>query len=433
MSLLPDELRVGPPPLRERSFRRMVSHAKRMVSDMLVDAVLRLEIVFRRCRSAGQDGHDQCRILVIDDLVPDPLFGFGFPRMFEIVRSLARMGHQVTMYPITSAPHELERMNDLCNGLVRFMPGKGARGLRRLMAGWPGYDLVLVSRPDPMNAYCRAAHLADNKPLVTYDMEAVTTPREAARRRLFGEPWSSEQGAEVLRREIDIVTGANAFVAVTEIDRALVANRFDMPSFVVSFPTKFAPSTNGFAERADLLFVGRMTGTANHYPNVDAVGWFAREVMPCLDRLIGSRYRLHLVGLFEEEAAALASDRVILHGAINDVSGFYDECRLFVAPTRYAAGIPIKVVETIGRGLPAVTTPLLAEQIGGEGHGFTAEISPEAFAATCARLYTDEDAWRAAREYGLALAQQRFSQTGFDDVLRRLTERAMTRFDSKAI
>lgn len=432
MSSLPDELRVGPLPPRRSLPRRVASRAKHAIFDAVEDALLTLELALRKRPPAGQDGGDRCRVLVIDDLVPDPLFGFGFPRMFEIVRSLSLAGHQVTMYPLASEARDLRRMDDLCAGRVCFLLGQGARGLRRLMAGQASrYDLVLVSRPDPMDAYRRAARrFSGKRPLVAYDMEAVTTPREATRRRLLGQPWSSEHEAGILAGEISVAAGADAFVAVTEIDRALVARHFDLPGFVLAFPTRFTPSTKSFAERADLLFVGRLTGTATHYPNVDAVQWFAREVMPRLDQLLGSRYRLHLVGLFEDEAAALASDRVILHGAIDDVSGFYDDCRLFIAPTRYAAGIPIKVIETIARGLPAVTTPLLGEQIGGEGHGFTTDLAPQSFAEACARLYTGEAAWRAARDYGLTLARHHFSQASFDAVLRRLTERAMARSDA---
>ena len=427
MPSLPDELRVGPPPPPPGLAQRLTARLKWTVLSAARDLLVTLELAVRSRRPTGPDGRGEgCRILVIDDAVPDPLFGFGFPRMFEIVTALARAGHRVTMYPLRSEPHDLRRLNELCAGLVRFVPGEGVRGLRRLLRrDGSSLDLVLVSRPDPMSALREAGwRHAGHKPFVAYDMEAVTTPREATRRQLFSQAWTSREEADVLAKEVGVAAGADAVVAVTQVDRSLIANHLDLPGLVISYPCRFAPSTARFAARKDLLFVGRMTGSAAHYPNVDAVAWLVREVMPRLDGLLGKPYRLHLVGSFDQEATALASDRVILHGAVDDIARFYEECRVFVAPTRYAAGVPIKVIETIGRGLPAVVTPLLAGQIGGEGHGFTHDPSAAAFAAACARLYTDEESWQSARDYGLALAQQRFSQASFDRALGELVDRA---------
>ena len=49
---------------------------------------------------------------------------------------------------------------------------------------------------------------------------------------------------------------------------------------------------------------------------------------------------------------------------IDDIRPFYNQARLFVAPTRYAAGIPHKVHEAAAYGLPIVTTSLIAQQLG---------------------------------------------------------------------
>jgi hypothetical protein len=52
---------------------------------------------------------------------------------------------------------------------------------------------------------------------------------------------------------------------------------------------------------------------------------------------------------------------------------------------RFAAGIPLKVVEAVAAGIPAVITPLLSQQLGWSGGDPlpTAE-SPEQFAAEVA-------------------------------------------------
>lgn len=403
---------------RLRALLRPVRDRAAGARERLKDGAAWVEGAVRRPARQGPGRH----VLVVDDLVPDPLFGFGFPRMFEVVQSLARAGHRVAVYPMASSPHEVERVDRLCGGRVRIYRGEGARGLRRLL--WrkgAGLDLLFVSRPTPMRAFNEARLPPSRRPArVVYDLEAVTTPREAGRRRLFGLPWSPREEDRALAAELEVARGADAAAVVGDADGALVRSRLDLSTFTLSYPVPVTPSGAGVADRAGFLFVGRMTGPATEYPNVDAVRWFVAQVMPRLDALLGTGYRVDLVGLFDGEAGALASDRVTLHGAVDDLAPFYDRARVFVAPTRYAAGLPIKVVETIGRGLPCVTTPLLARQVGAEGHGFATDPSAEAFAERCALLHADEDAWRAARDYGLTLARERFSQEAFDATLSEL-------------
>ena len=69
-------------------------------------------------------------------------------------------------------------------------------------------------------------------------------------------------------------------------------------------------------------------------------------------------------------------------------SSFYDACRIFIAPTRFAAGIPYKVHEAAANGLPSVVTPLLAGQLtwSHDSELLVAE-SAEQFAEQCLRLY----------------------------------------------
>ena len=140
--------------------------------------------------------------------------------------------------------------------------------------------------------------------------------------------------------------------------------------------------------------------------------------MPQLDHLIGTKYRFHIVGRVEApEIIALASDRVILHGVVEDLQPLYDRCRLFVAPTRYAAGIPLKVVEAMGEGIPCVATPLLAQQLAADDIELTTGDGATDFAEQCARLYTDVVAWRIARDGGIVHVRRTCSPAAFDRVL----------------
>ncbi|MEG8026172.1 hypothetical protein QP162_20685 [Sphingomonas aurantiaca] len=118
-------------------------------------------VVRKRARPArgGQAGA-QKHVLMIDDLVPDPLFGAGYPRAFAIVQSLVAAGHRVSFYPMRSSPADIDRMTTAFAGAVLFHPGAGGRGLRRLL--WThGADVDLaVHQPADADGGVRAGGLA---------------------------------------------------------------------------------------------------------------------------------------------------------------------------------------------------------------------------------------------------------------------------------
>lgn len=406
--------------------RRDVRRWRTAVIDGIKDAVLWMQLALGLSNSQS-DASGRYHILVVDDLLPDPLLGAGYPRAFAIVRSLADAGHLIDFYPMHAKRVDALRMTSIFDNHVHFHRGEGARGLRRLLwrTGWR-FDVLFVSRPTPMAALIAADRrrlAVRHRPSVIYDAEAVIAPREARRRALFGPPWSESDCQTALAEELTLASRAQAVTAVGVQDAAVIASRIMGPVFVLPHPVSPRVDIIDFGGRDDLLFVGRLTGEASESPNVDSVRWFVTEVMPQLDRHIGTEYRLHIAGRVEAaEIQDLASDRVILHGIVENLRPLYDGCRLFVAPTRYAAGIPLKVVEAMGEGIPCVATPLLAEQLGAGVDVLATGERGEEFAAQCARLYCDAEAWRDAQAAGLDYVMEFCSPAAFDRTLAQVID-----------
>jgi glycosyltransferase involved in cell wall biosynthesis len=113
--------------------------------------------------------------------------------------------------------------------------------------------------------------------------------------------------------------------------------------------------------------------------------------------------------------AALGAPGVEILGAVPELGDLYDAARVFVAPTRFSAGVPLKVYEAASRGVPVVATELLATQLGWEPDQelVVSAAEPAAFAAAVARLYTDEALWRLVREAALARVQRECSEAVF--------------------
>jgi glycosyltransferase involved in cell wall biosynthesis len=99
---------------------------------------------------------------------------------------------------------------------------------------------------------------------------------------------------------------------------------------------------------------------------------------------------------------------------VDDLTPLYDAARVFVAPTRYSAGISLKVVEAAARGVPVVCTPAVAEQLGWRpGIDLLTGGNPVEFAVAVASLCSDGELWRRLRESALARVARDYSATTF--------------------
>lgn len=99
------------------------------------------------------------------------------------------------------------------------------------------------------------------------------------------------------------------------------------------------------------------TGAMDYWPNVDAVNWFASEILPEVRRRIPNA-SFHIVGARPTDAVrALASiEGVCVVGAVPDMRPWLQHAALAVAPLRVARGIQNKVLEAFSMARPVVAT-----------------------------------------------------------------------------
>lgn len=125
-----------------------------------------------------------------------------------------------------------------------------------------------------------------------------------------------------------------------------------------------------FAPHADLAspFDGgelsiAFTGVMDYWPNVDAVTWFAQEVMPQI--LVSQPLaRFYIVGMNPTPAVnALASPHVVVTGAVPDTRPYLQHARVVVAPLRVARGVQSKVIEAMAMARPVVVSAIVAHGI----------------------------------------------------------------------
>ena len=130
------------------------------------------------------------------------------------------------------------------------------------------------------------------------------------------------------------------------------------------------------------------TGAMDYWPNVDAVSWFAAEVLPRLRERLGERLRFVVVGAAPTaEVVALGRQPgILVTGRVPDVRPYLAHAAASVAPLRVARGVQNKVLEAMAMGLPVVASPQALEGIDAEPdrHLLVAE-GAEDFAAAVVR------------------------------------------------
>jgi sugar transferase (PEP-CTERM/EpsH1 system associated) len=109
------------------------------------------------------------------------------------------------------------------------------------------------------------------------------------------------------------------------------------------------------------------TGTMGYRPNVDAVCWFAAEVLPRL-RALAPAPEFHIVGANPAPAvqALAALPGVHVTGTVPDVRPYLAHAAVAVAPLRIARGIQNKVLEALAMACPVVATPQAFEGVRAE-------------------------------------------------------------------
>lgn len=367
---------------------------------------------------SARDASGRSRLLFVDDRVPDPRLGSGFPRTRRMLTSLRDLGWAVTFFPLQD-PERLEPCTSDLEALgIEVITGPGGRKpyLKAFLKRRSGhYDVVLISRPHNMKEVLSFVRKAAPLARIVYDAEAIFAVRDLQLLGLQGTPPGRRTAEALIREEVSLARAADAVTAVSPRE-ARVFGEFGVPAArVVGHCVEPRPASTRFKDRSDLLFVGSLDSSS---PNEDAVLYFTREILPLIRRRLACF--LFVIGSNRStRVAALQSNDVRIIGTVDDLGPWYAHARVFVVPTRYAAGIPIKLYDAAAVGLPAVATPLVADQVGWQdGRELLVGATPEDFARRVVELYSNQVLWERLRSGALAAVRRDCSKDTFIAALR---------------
>jgi O-antigen biosynthesis protein len=364
------------------------------------------------------------KILYVDDRVPHKNLGSGYPRSNTIAKVLVGLGYQLTIFPNTfpeEEPYDLTYRD--INPFIEVAHGYGVKGFPAFMeARQDYYDVIWVSRPHNMRFLKETLFKPGRQYKVIYDAEAIFAERDFHRLELKGEANNEETIDLAIRQEISLTAQADLVIAVSDRDAETFKAHGVENVQVLGHHIEPNPGTLDFGDRKDLLFVGNLDHVDS--PNTDSILWFVNEVFPLITARIPG-IRLHIVGSASPELIRRLNNRnVLLYGQVPELTHFYNSCRVFVAPTRFAAGIPYKIHEAASFGLPVVATNLLAEQLSWKDHEYllAAQAKPESFSAAVTQIYSDETLWHNIRENALNEIRLHYGADGYGKVIQEAAE-----------
>src|SRR5688572_2119330 len=361
------------------------------------------------------------RILAIDDRVPHLWLGSGFPRANVIHQALRRLGYFVTFYPLDVIVEPWDQVYSDFPNEVEVMLGSGRDLLETFLASRKGYySTIIISRPHNMKllAPVRKAHPDWFEGVdVIYDAEAVFVQREIGLRQLSGRPMTEQEISIAMAEEIQLAAAADRVITVSGSDRQTFLThgigRVDVLGHSIDPVAGDVP----FDSRHGFLFVGAIHEEPS--PNADALMWFLREIFPRIQKKLGD-IPVTIAGVNRSKRIRdLAVPPICITGHLPSLSQLYLQSRVFVAPTRYAAGIPHKVHEAAACGIPVVATPLLARQLGWSDCELGIAGDSESFAEMCIQIYTDESRWTTLRDAALKRVTLECSPKRFEQAVRQ--------------
>ena len=137
-----------------------------------------------------------------------------------------------------------------------------------------------------------------------------------------------------------------------------------------------------------LVFCGQM----DYYPNIDAMLWFAEEVLPKLKAHLPA-LQLTIVGSRPtRDIQKMAQDHEIqVTGRVKDVRPYLNQAHISIAPIRIARGVQNKVLEAMAMAKPVVATEQAFEGIDAKANQdlLVTQAEPETFAQAISELFKD--------------------------------------------
>ena len=358
------------------------------------------------------------KILFLSPTVPFPLTDGGRIRVFNLLKQIATK-NDVTLLALETQPSDAEGVAQLqqLGVQVHLVPNASTLppvSLGTLLKAFIRRQPITVARYDlpPYRQKFRELIATETFDLVHYEMfhtaQFYTETRlpsvlsqqnvdSAIWRRLCRETvnpfykfayWTQQLAFQ--RYERMVSPKFDAVTCTSDID-AIVFQRHCAEDVIEIIPngvdiTHYQPDVSSEVP-AHLIYIGSM----DWYPNEDAVGFFADEVLPRIQERVPD-VRFSIVGGNPSARVQKLAERkgVVVTGRVPEIKPYFAEATVFVVPLRIGSGTRLKILEALAMGKAIVSTSVGAEGLDlKDGEEIFIADEPIVFADAVTRLLTD--------------------------------------------
>ncbi len=175
--------------------------------------------------------------------------------------------------------------------------------------------------------------------------------------------------------------------------------------FVLPQVIERMPTTDPILKQAQIVFTGQM----NYSPNIEAVKFFDREVMPLVLKK-NPNIIFKVAGRSPTEELINSSKNTTFTGEVANIENIVAESLIVVVPLKSVFGVPNKVLEGMSLGVPTVVTTEVAKTINAK---IDCELlvadSAEEFANQIQKLLTDPALGEELSRNAISFIQEKFS------------------------
>ncbi len=348
------------------------------------------------------------RVLMLDSQVPAPDKDAGSYAAIQEIRLLQSLGFKVT-FAVESLAHEGKNTQALQRMGVECLYGPYYTSLEHVLRQRGGeFDLVYVTRHSVASKIISAVRKFAPQARILFNNADLHFLREMRAAIAADDKIAKKHAEKTRKKELRVMSQVDLVLSYNEVEHAVILSHNMDSTVVAKCPWVVDSSTDvpAFSQRRDIAFLGGY----GHPPNVEAVRYFALEVMPLLRRRMPDVRFLIYGSNVPGEIESLADEDVLIKGFVEDVAEVYNSCRVFIACLLSGAGIKGKVIGALASGVPSVLSQIAAEGTGiRDGVEALIARTPEQWVSQIESLYSNEKNWSEMSRAAMRYAETQYS------------------------
>ena len=354
-----------------------------------------------------KDREIEGRVLVIDYATPQPNKDAGSYAAIKEIELMVALGYKVTFVPQNLAyfgvhTERLQRMG------VEVLLSPFYLSMQQVLSQrLAEMDVVYITRYYVAVDYIDQIQAAGKK--VIFNNADLHFLREMRAALANGKDEDAlKKSLQTMQQELDIYRKADVVLTYNSTEQAVITSHIHEQDkfFITPWVLDEKPQGPGFEEREGICFLGGY----NHKPNVEAVEYLCKEIMPDLEKTRPDIVLYVYGSNMPERFLDYETSNIKMVGFAESLDHVFNRHRVFVAPLLSGSGIKGKVLESMAYGMPVIMSDVAAEGID-LIHGISTLIAgkPEEFLSAILKLYDDQKIWEQFAGNEKVLVQMKYS------------------------